>query len=46
MDQETVLPFILTTQPDKTDGVLTAWMDGLGGGRKERKTEDYETGKA
>ena len=25
------LPFVLRTQPDKTDGVLTAWMGGCGG---------------
>lgn len=36
------LPFILTTQPDKTDGVLTAWMDGCGG--KEGKKDGGRKG--
>lgn len=39
------MPFILTAQLDKTDGVLTVWMDGRGRG-KERKTEGVEAGTA
>lgn len=37
------LPFILTTQPDKIDVVLTVWMDGHGGkeGKKDGRCRGW-----